>query len=129
MTRRDTNVRNDLLIAALAAGATQVGAARAAGMSERTVRRREAEPGFAAQVEAARDELSRKVTGRLVGLATMATDVLEELLASSDTPPATRLKTAVAVLSAQGASRQSTELEARLRLFEEMVAASTEVTS
>ena len=41
-----------VLITALASGATQPNAGRAAGMSDRTVRRRLADPEFAARVAA-----------------------------------------------------------------------------
>lgn len=126
MTKRDTDSRDSLMVAALARGATQVEAAKAAGVTARTVRRRMEDPGFVARVKAATDELVRHVDDRLTGLACRAVDTLEELITSTDTPPAVKLRAATGILSAQRTWRQSTEHEERMQYLEELVAESDE---
>ena len=56
--------RDVVLITALASGATQANAGRAAGMSDRTVRRRLADPEFAARVAAEGKQVASRAAAR-----------------------------------------------------------------
>ena len=78
---------DEVLVAALAAGATHAAAANAAGVSERTVRRRLNDPTFHASVIAERDALVRRVATKLTGLSATTVETLEKLLGDG-VPPA-----------------------------------------
>src|SRR5688572_13887861 len=65
--RRGGRDVDPLLIAALAAGATQEVAAERAGCSRATLVRRMADPGFRARVTAKRDHMLTEASARLVG--------------------------------------------------------------
>jgi hypothetical protein len=73
------NVDEQLLLA-LAAGASPATAAKQAGCSERTVRRRLEDAAFRARVSAMRSELVEKAVGRLATLGTIAADELHRLI-------------------------------------------------
>jgi hypothetical protein len=106
-----------VLVAALAAGATQAQAAEMAGMSERTVRRRLEQPNFAARVVEQRSGLVTQTAARLAGLASSAVDALLDLLAA-DVAPTVRLRAALGVLEAARVWRECSELEARIAVME-----------
>ncbi len=105
-----------LLTQALAAGLTYAGAGRVAGVSERTVRRRMADPRFAADVSIRRGEHVAAVAGQLVGAGTDAIDVLRGCLAADS--PAVRLRAAHLVLTLGTQLRHANELEDRLIALE-----------
>jgi hypothetical protein len=106
-----------MLVAALAAGATQADAGAAAGVSERTVRRRLEDEGFADQVLEARSLLVTRTSARLTGLTGDAVDALMSLLA--DTVPASvRLRAAFGVLDAARVWRDCGEVERRIVAIE-----------
>jgi hypothetical protein len=75
--------RDEALIAALAAGGNAAAAARQAGVNERTVRRRLADPAFRARVDEARAELVRAAIGRLATIGTLAADKLQDLIGNA----------------------------------------------
>src|SRR5215213_4623140 len=81
----------------LVEGRSLVEAARAAGMSERTARRRWTELPFRASVEAERSEVAAHAMGRLVALYGRAIDTLNDLL--DDESGAVRHRAAVSILS------------------------------
>ncbi len=125
MARADgSGTRDEILAAALASGKTHRAAADAAGMSDRTVRRRLEAPEFRAMVSAQRMELVTQVADRLAGLAPQAVETMYSLL-SDNNPPAVRCKAAQAVLSSSRAWRDASEMEARIRMLEALVARST----
>ena len=101
---------------------TVVEVARQAGVGEATVRRWRKNPAFAKAVEDARSELISNTVGRLSDSATAAVAVLKRLL-SEDTPPSVRLGAARAILEMASRYRESEELERRLTVLEEAVAA------
>jgi hypothetical protein len=68
------------LIVALAAGATAAAAAQRCGVSEKTVRRRLADPNFRAKVSAQRSELIAAAVGRLATMGNAAADELYRLV-------------------------------------------------
>lgn len=94
----------DVLVAALASGATHAAAGRTAGVSERTVRRRLDEPEFHALVVAERAALVGRTSARLTGLCTAGVDTLQDLL-SVDVAPPVRLRAALGLLDAARAWR------------------------
>jgi hypothetical protein len=109
---------DQLLVAALAGGATQAEAGAAAGVSERTVRRRLADPGFADRVREERSALVARIGARLTGLTVHAVDALAELLAAG-VADGVRLRTALGVLDSSRTWRDAGEVEERLRAVEQ----------
>jgi hypothetical protein len=71
-----TPEQDQVLVAALAGGATYDRAGAAAGLSERTVRRRMADPAFRARVREASSELASAVAARLTASSVTAADRL-----------------------------------------------------
>lgn len=80
MTSGGRKAANTAIIAALAAGCTQAEAARRAGVSERTVRRRLEDITFTELVETARGELLDRTVGKVADAATRGVETLEGLL-------------------------------------------------
>jgi hypothetical protein len=109
---------NDVLLAALACGASQEKAAQQAGLSRSTVQRRLADPAFQRQLEAFRAELVQRTTAVLTasGLEFVKTLVA---LTSADTPAATRLGAARAGLELAVKYRELAEIEQRLAALEQ----------
>ena len=106
-----------VLVAALAAGATQIEAATAAGVSERTVRRRLEGVDFAGRVAEERATLVTRTAARLGGLTGAAVEALTDLLAPG-VPEAVRLRAALGVLESARIWRAAVELEDRLGAVE-----------
>jgi hypothetical protein len=71
---------DDLLVELEARGYTHAAVGKAAGVSERTVQRRAAEPAFVARVTSRRKELFADSMQRMVGLSEKAHAVIEEAL-------------------------------------------------
>jgi hypothetical protein len=71
---------NDLILLSLAKGASIVSAARQAGVSERTVRRRLSDAGFRTRISELRSEMVQAAVGRLAGLGKRAANELGRLL-------------------------------------------------
>jgi hypothetical protein len=110
-----------VLLLALACGATLEGAARQAGVSESTVRRRVQEPEFQRRLLALRADMVQRTSGALTAAGTTSVQTLLELQKTSS-PPATRLGAAKAVLELGMKVRETAELEQRLTALEEQVA-------
>jgi hypothetical protein len=72
------------LLTALAAGSPVDQAAKAAGLSPRTVYRRLAEPGFRGRLATARDELASEALSELAGCASEAVATLRRLLQANN---------------------------------------------
>lgn len=117
-TSRKQSTSDQILLASLAAGASHADAARAAGVSERTVRRRAATPEFDAQLTQARDEHVAQFTHRLTGLLPTAVATLTELMAP-DISPGIRLRAASNTIAITRTWRDATEIENRLRSLED----------
>jgi hypothetical protein len=93
-------------VAALAGGATITAAAEAAGVSRPTVYAwLDGAPEFVTELNRARAEARAAIRGELRALATSAVATMRWLVESTDSPPAIRLKAALAVLTAVGADR------------------------
>jgi len=104
------------LVIALATGSSIREAARLAGFSERTARRRNADSDFQNRVSAARDELWGAAIGKLADTAAEAVATLRELLSCDD--PKVRLGAARAVLAVAPHLREAVEHEKRLTELE-----------
>jgi hypothetical protein len=105
-------------VGSLAAGLTAAEAAKAAGVSERTVRRRLSDPEFVAKIEAARREVLHRAVAKVSGGAVSAADTLVTLLRPTERPTV-RLGAAKAVLDFGIRLRTEVELSDRLKAIEE----------
>ena len=83
---------DDVLIATLVGGATQHEAATAAGVSERTVRRRLQDPEFNQRLREAGDQMIAAMAARTLSLGKKALGVLDDAL--DDDNPHVRLRAA-----------------------------------
>ncbi len=111
--------RDVVLVAALATGATQAEAARVAGVSERTVRRRLEETSFADRVAAERRAVATRTAARITALASGdAVAVLRELMVDANVAPSVRLRAALGALNVAPAWRDKGELEAAVAALE-----------
>jgi hypothetical protein len=106
------------MVAALAAGESVAGAARLAGVSDRTVRRRLADPLFVAAVDLARAELLDESLGLLSASASVAVRVLRLIAADKQYGAAARVTAAGRLLDAVLRHRQALDLERRLAALE-----------
>jgi hypothetical protein len=111
--------QNDMLALALARGETVAAAARAAGLSERTVRRRLEDAEFRRLVESARGELWGAASGLLSALASKAAGVLGELMDSDS--ESIRLSAARAALEHGTALRGLIDLESKVSELERVI--------
>ena len=107
-------VKDDALVLALARGLSIRKAAKACGMSARTVQRRLDDAAFVGRVTAARERMAEAALGRLSRTMTKAADCLRVLL--DDPNPQIRLGSARSVLELQG--RLTDMLDTRRRLAE-----------
>ena len=96
---------------------------RQAGMHERTLRRRLADPDFRRRIQAIRADMVQRHAGTLTAAGTEAVRALLELL-KGNTPPAVRLGAARSVLEIAVKYREISDLEERLATIEEQLAAS-----
>jgi len=77
---------DEVIVAALASGTTEVEAGRRAGVSDRTVRRRLEDPAFVDRVRQVRSETMQRAAGQSAAHVSDAIEVLHDLLRSeSDT--------------------------------------------
>jgi HEAT repeat protein len=109
---------DDALALALAAGQSFQDAATAAGVDERTARRRWDDHGFRQRVAALRTAMVDQAVGRLSEAMVAAALVLRSLLGSG-TPPNVRLGAARSLLELGTKIRESVEIEARLTALEQ----------
>lgn len=114
MTADDRPPRDRELARLLAAGATQARAGAEIGMSERTVRRRLADPAFLALIDAERVAHCERVIDSLTLVAGRAVTVLNDILDDADAPPAVRVSACRTALTAVLGWRDQLELDKRL---------------
>ncbi len=110
---------DEILAAHLAAGARHMDAAKAADVSERTLRRRLADPEFVAEVARLRAEMVGRAAGRLADSMAEASDVLKTLLADADANIRHRSATKVIELGMKVA--ELTELQKRVEQLETLL--------
>ena len=123
MTEIGRSQADRLLIATLVTGATQREAAEAAGCSERTVRRRLDNPDFRKALDQARGRLFERVLGRTIHHATMAADILAEIMTDPESRAAVRVSAARALLDSAMRYREVEELARRIEAIEEALEA------
>lgn len=116
-----TDAQDELIVAALASGATYPEAAEVAHTSARTVRRRMADEEFARRVSTARAERVAAVTGRLTEVAFEAVDTLREGLSAPRSVDQIRAAHEILVLGLR--YRSDHELEGRLAAVEQQLKA------
>jgi hypothetical protein len=120
--KQQTKADSTLLLA-LACGATVEAAARQAGLSERTVYRRLAQPEFRQRIQALRADMVQRASGALTAAATEAVRTLLALQKDS-VAAAVRLGAARAVLEIGIKMREVADLEGRIAALEEQLAVS-----
>jgi hypothetical protein len=108
------------LLVALAGGSTLREAAHAAGLGERTVARRLADPDFRRRVRDVQAEMVGRALAKLTDGMAAAADTLRQLLRARS--ESVRLGAARALLELTGKVREAAELEQRLRALEERLA-------
>jgi hypothetical protein len=118
MARPKKHRGDELLIAALASGATKESAARHAGVSLRTVHRRLDDPQFCRALQAFRTDIVQRTAGALTAAGLEFVKTLVRL-AGTGAPPATQLGAARAGLEIGMRVREQTDLEVRLTAMEE----------
>lgn len=106
------------VLAALARGHSAAGAARSAGISDRTVRRWLDDPAFAGRVEELRRTMLDAAVGQLADAAADAVSTLRLMLAADS--EAVRVRAARAILAAVVVLRESLDLEERLAVLERL---------
>src|SRR5438309_538116 len=105
------------LLVAIVAGETLKAAATAAGLSERTARRRLAEPAFQQQLADARAATTRRVVDRLSSASEQAVVRLVRLMDQAMSEHV-QLSAARAILELAADGRQLVDLEARIAALE-----------
>jgi len=125
MPQRGRRNADDVLMLALACGATLENAARQAGVSESTVRRRTKDPQFQRKLQTLRADMVQRASGALTAAGTESVRTLLELQ-KPGVAPATRLGAAKATLELGMKVRETAELEQRLAALEEQVAANAD---
>jgi hypothetical protein len=121
MARKKNHRADQVLLATLACGATQEGAARQAGVSVSTVRRRLQDPDFCRKLEALGAEMVQRMARGLTALGAPALQALAELLRAS-TPHAVRLGAVRSALEIGLKVREAVAVEQRLAALEQQVA-------
>jgi hypothetical protein len=124
MPQRGRRNADDMLILALACGATLENAAVQAGVSKSTVRRRAKDPEFVAKVQALRADMVQRTSGALTAAGTESVRTLLDLQKTT-APPPVRLGAAKAVLEIGMKVRETAELEQRLAALEEQMVATS----
>jgi hypothetical protein len=115
----------DAAIVRLAAGATVAEAAQAAGVTERTIFRWQAEAAFRSEISTARTRLFDRALGRLAASAATAADTMSELsdtaAAAAQPGASVRLAAARATLEIGRKLWETIELEASIRSLKALV--------
>ena len=106
----------ELIAAALAAGKTHRDAAAEAGVSEKTVFRRAADPALKARVGELRAGMVAAAAGELASGMSEASRVLRELLGNDD--PHVRFRASVKVVELGLKTNEQVELERRISKLE-----------
>lgn len=112
---------DDVLVGALASGATRAEAAEAAGVGDRTVYRRLSDPNFAARVQTARARILDDTLTRTAELAGRAVDKLGQLLEADS--PAVQLGAARTILTTAAEFGERAELAERVAALEAVLKA------
>ena len=118
MAGKSRHNQDAVIVAALGRGECHTAAAKLAGCSATTVRRRLDDPLFRVRVERFRSEALDAVAGKLGANVEQAVTTLTALMAA-EMPPAVRLGAARAVCDFALRTRESLSWERRLTVLEE----------
>ena len=121
MVKKQSKKAQDVLLLALACGASVDAAASQAGLSPRTVYRRLATPGFRSQLSGLRADLVQRATGMLSAATLEAVKTLIALQEAT-TPAAVRLGAARTIIELGLRMREEGELSERLAALEATLA-------
>jgi hypothetical protein len=122
MPRKSNKAAEQVLVTALAFGATVENAARKAGIGERTAYRRLADPDFRARLSQARQEAVVRTAGMLTGAAVGSVKTLVDLQQDASVPAAVRRGAARDVLEMNVKYREFAEMEQRVAAIEDRLA-------
>jgi hypothetical protein len=122
MARKRKQEAEQALLSALAFGATVEHAARKAGITERTVYRRLAEPAFQARLEQTRREAVVRTGGLISGASLGAVKTLVDLHQDVSVPAAVRRGAARDLLEMNVKYRDATAIEQRVAALEARLA-------
>lgn len=126
MAGKNGQHQDELLASALACGHTLTDAARQAGISERTARRRKADPEFSERVRELRRGFTEKAFATVERSATAAAVTLAELCRKSSSEKI-KLGAAKCLLELAFRFREHTDLRDRLEQVERMLAERAEL--
>lgn len=121
MARKGTVPSDDDLVIQLAAGATNVDAAKACGLSLRTVQRRLEDDTFRGRIQAARLAFTQRALDLLLSLRHKHVELIDGL-ATGDVKDAVRLGASKAILELGSKLRAEVEFEQRLQAIERRLA-------
>jgi phage terminase small subunit len=116
----DRRNANAVLLAELIAGHTITAAAKTAGISEATARRRMCDSAFKAKVEAGQDEIVRAAISTLAASTEAASLTLRSLL-STKVADSVRLSAAKSIIDLSESLRHGNQLDNRLAAIEAML--------
>jgi hypothetical protein len=118
MSQRGGRKADELLLLALACGATVEAAAQKAGISRATAHRRLQDPEFLARLQQVSSDMVKRTMRTLTAAGSEAIKTLLALLQAT-TPYATRLGSARAILELGIKTRELGDMEERLQALEE----------
>ena len=121
VVKNQSKKAHDVLLLALACGASVEAAASQAGLSPRTVYRRLATPGFRSQLSGLRADLVQRATGMLSAATLEAVKTLISLQEAT-TSAAVRLGAARTIIELGLKLREEGELSGRLAALEAAIA-------
>jgi hypothetical protein len=119
MAHRVGKAADEVLLQALAWGATVENAARKAGISERTAYRRLNDPSFVQRLEQLRADMVQRTAGMLSGAGMGSVKVLVDLQNDVSVPAGVRRRSARDVLELGLRFRETTAWERRLDALDE----------
>lgn len=117
--KRKTAGSTEELLAAIVRGMTIAFAAKAAGMSEATAKRRLRDPEVVAQLSELRSASLATTADRLSSLAHHVAVILGDIAADTETPAGVRVQACNSVLSHSRAFRDASIVEERLAAIEQ----------
>jgi hypothetical protein len=122
VARSRREAKDQVIAAVLAAGQSQARAAEAAGVTERTVQRRMADPAFRARVDDARGDLLGRTLDVLGAGALEAAVVLRQVVMDGNEASTVRVSASRALLTGLLQWRDQIELAQRIEMLERQVA-------
>jgi hypothetical protein len=123
--KKDRKRIEQVLLQALACGATVESAAHKAGIGVRTLYRRFKNPEFRAKVQQFQTDMVNRASGMLTGASLPAVKVMVDLLQDPTVAPSVRRQIAKDLLEMAPRYRECAEIEGRVRDIERRLANGT----